>query len=158
MVLPESTPLLEAIERFRVQSTRMAVIVDEYGVLLGIVTRTDLLEAIAGDLPDVGEEPEVLEELDGTYVMAGRMPGEEAFIRLNIVNSPKGDVHTVAGFAIAVLGRIPCVDDTFCWEGHRFQIVDMDGPRLKKTRVDKGAGCVPAVTENSRENRIRRRR
>jgi putative hemolysin len=137
LVLPDSAPLLQAIERFKAQPARVSVIVDEYGVLQGIVTRTDLLEAIAGDLPDVGEEPQVLEQEDGTFVMDGRMAADEAFICLNIGRRPEGDFHTFAGFAIAVLGKIPAIGDQFLWEGRRFQITGMDGPRVNKIRVER---------------------
>lgn len=139
LALPESTPLLQAIERFKTQPARVGVIVDEYGALQGMVTRTDLLEAIAGDLPDVGEEPELLEREDGTFLMDGRMPADEALIRLNIGRTPERDFHTVAGFAIAVLGKIPTVGDQFTWEGWRFEIVGMDGPRISKVLVSRGS-------------------
>lgn len=139
LILPESTPLLHAIERFKAQPARVGVIVDEYGVFQGIVTRTDLLEAIAGDLPDVGEEPEVVEQEDGTVLMDGRMAADEALIHLNIGRRPEGDFHTFAGFAIALLGRIPTVGDQFTWEGRRSEIVDMDGPRIRKILVSKAS-------------------
>ena len=139
LALPESTPLLQAIERFKTQPARVGVIVDEYGALQGMVTRTDLLEAIAGDLPDVGEEPELLEREDVTFLMDGRMPADEALIRLNIGRTPERDFHTVAGFAIAVLGKIPTVGDQFTWEGWRFEIVGMDGPRISKVLVSRGS-------------------
>jgi putative hemolysin len=137
LVLPESTPLLQAIERFKAQPARVGVIVDEFGALQGIVTRTDLLEAIAGDLPDVGEEPELREQEDGTFIIDGGMAADEAFIRLNIGRRPKGNFHTVAGFAIATLGKIPVTGDQFACQGWRFQIADMEGPRIKKVIVSR---------------------
>jgi putative hemolysin len=140
LVLPESTRLLPAIERFKSRPARVGVIVDEYGTVVGIVTRTDLLEAIAGDLPDVGEEPEVIEQDDGTLVIDGSMAADEAFMRLNMVQRPNGEFHTIAGFAIAVLGKIPVVGDQFSWEGLRFRVADMAGPRIKKILVRRMGG------------------
>lgn len=132
LAFPESTPILKAIERFKAQPARVGVIVDEYGALQGIVTRTDLLEAIAGELPDVGEEPDFREQEDGSIVIDGRMAADEAFVRLSVGRKPEGEFHTVAGFAIALLGKIPVVGDQFTWEGWKFEIVDMDGTRIRK--------------------------
>lgn len=67
------------------------------------------------------------------------MPADEALIRLNIGRTPERDFHTVAGFAIAVLGKIPTVGDQFTWEGWRFEIVGMDGPRISKVLVSSGS-------------------
>ncbi len=148
LVFPESTPVLQAIERFKAQPVRVGIVVDEYGALQGIVTRTDLLESVAGDLPDVGEEPEIRARKDGTFLIDGKMAADEAFIRLDIGRRPEGDFHTVAGFAIAVLGEIPAAGDDFSWEGWRFQIVDMTGPRVKKvlaTRKPEGGAAGPAA-------------
>jgi len=137
LVLPESMPVLLAFERFKFQRARLGVVVDEYGLLQGIVTRTDLLEAIAGDIPEVGEEPEITEQEDGSFVVDGRTAADEAFLRLGIDRGPEGDFHTVAGLAMLMLGKIPSVSDNFIWEGWRFQVAEMDRQRIKKVIVSR---------------------
>ena len=137
LILPESMPILYVLERFKSRPVRMGIIVDEYGLLKGIVTRTDLLEAIAGEIPGVGEESEVLEQDDSTLRIDGRMAADEAFIRLGISRRPEGNYHTIAGFAIFRLGRIPVVGDHFTWEGWRFEIAEMDRQRIRKVLVSR---------------------
>jgi CBS domain containing-hemolysin-like protein len=137
LVLPESMPVLSAFERFKFQRARLGIIVDEYGSLAGIVTRTDLLEAIAGDIPDLGEEPEIVERDDGTFIIDGMTPVDEVFIRLDTSRRPEGDFHTLAGFALVMLRRIPEVGDHFRWEQWRFQIVEMDRQRISKVHVSR---------------------
>jgi magnesium and cobalt exporter, CNNM family len=111
----------------------LATILDEYGALQGIITQTDLLEAIAGDLPDVeGEEPEVIEREDGSLLIDGMMSAQDAFDRLGLKTRPEGDFHTVAGFALFQFGRLPHVGERFDYEGWRFEVVDLDGRRIDK--------------------------
>ena len=90
-------------------------IVDEYGVLQGIVTQTDLLEAIAGDLPDVeDEEPDVIEREDGSLLIDGMMSSQAALDRLGVrMRSADRDFRTVAGFALFQLGHLPEVGEHF---------------------------------------------
>ena len=113
---------------------RLAIIVDEYGSLQGIVTQTDLLEAIAGDLPDVeGEEPDIVEREDGSLLIDGMMPAHDAFEHLGVKTPPEeGDFHTIAGFALSELGHLPEAGEAFTYEGWRFEIADMDGLRIDK--------------------------
>jgi len=133
LVVHEGTPLLKVLEHFKTKPVRMAVIVDEYGSLEGIVTQTDLLEAIAGDIPnEEGDEPEVTEREDGSLLIDGMMAAGDAFDRLGIRDRPDEDFHTIAGFSLFRLGRIPAVGDHFEWDGWRFEIVDMDGRRIDK--------------------------
>jgi CBS domain containing-hemolysin-like protein len=132
LVSTEFTPILQAIERFKAQPVRVGIVVDEYGTLQGIITRTDLLESIAGELPDAGEEADIQEGDNGQLIINGKMPIDEAMIHLNIARKPDGDFHTVAGCAIELLGRIPAIGDEFTWEGWSFRIMEMDGPRVSK--------------------------
>lgn len=137
LIVLESTTVFKVLEKFREAPVRLAIVVDEYGSLEGIVTQTDLLEAIAGDLPDVeGEEPDITELDDGSLLFNGMMPAHEALDRLGI-RSPATDgaFHTVAGFALFQLGHLPDVGEAFVWEDWHFEIVDLDGRRIDKIRV-----------------------
>ncbi|MGV6871274.1 hemolysin family protein [Pseudochelatococcus sp. B33] len=137
LVVHEATPFLRVLEQFKQRPVRLAVIVDEYGGVEGIVTQTDLLEAIAGELPSVDdEEPSVVERADGSLLIDGMMPAYEAFERLGLRDPPPGgDFHTIAGFVLHELGRIPNVGDAVEWRNWRFEVVDMDGRRVDKLLV-----------------------
>jgi putative hemolysin len=137
LVVHESTTIFKVLDQFKRSPVRLAIIVDEYGILEGIVTQTDLLEAIAGNLPtSADEEPDVVEREDGSLLIDGMMAAPEAFDRLGIRDRKiTGDFHTAAGFVLSQLGHLPDVGETFSWEGWRFEIVDMDGHRIDKLLV-----------------------
>jgi putative hemolysin len=133
IAVPEPMPIFRVLEQFKTAPVRLATILDEYGVLQGIVTQTDLLEAIAGELPEVeGEEPGIVERDDGSLLIDGMMSAPDAFDRLQFRKRPEGDFHTVAGFALATLGHLPEVGESFDYEGWHFEIVDLDGRRIDK--------------------------
>jgi CBS domain containing-hemolysin-like protein len=134
LVVHESAPIFTVLEQFKKAPVRMVTIVDEYGILQGIVTQTDLLEAIAGELPDVeGEEPRVTEREDGSLLIDGMMYAPDALDRLGVRMRPADSgFHTIAGFALSRLGHLPDVGEHFEYEGWRFEIVDMDGRRIDK--------------------------
>ena len=137
LVVHEATPFLRVLDQFKQRPVRLAVIVDEYGGVEGIVTQTDLLEAIAGELPGMDDdEPSVVERTDGSLLIDGMMPAHEAFDRLGLRDLPAGgDFHTIAGFVLHELGRIPNVGDAVEWRNWRFEVVDMDGRRVDKLLV-----------------------
>lgn len=137
LVVHESSTIFRVLDQFKRSPVRLALIVDEYGILEGIVTQTDLLEAIAGNLPDTaGEEPDVVERADGSLLIDGMMAAPEAFDRLGIRDRKvAGDFHTAAGFVVSRLGHLPDVGEQFSWEGWRFEVVDMDGHRIDKLLV-----------------------
>lgn len=134
LVVHESSTILRVLEQFKRSPARLALIVDEYGILEGIVTQTDILEAIAGNIPEeAGEEPEVVERADGSLLIDGMMAAPDVFDRLGIRDrKAAGDFHTAAGFVLSRLGHLPEVGEQFSWEGWRFEVVDMDGHRIDK--------------------------
>jgi putative hemolysin len=134
LVVHESARIFKVLEQFKKAPVRMATIVDEYGILQGIVTQTDLLEAIAGELPDVeGDEPDIIERADGSLLMDGMMSAREAFDHLGMrVRATDSGFHTIAGFALLRLGHLPDVGEHFDYEGWRFEIGAMDGRRIDK--------------------------
>jgi CBS domain containing-hemolysin-like protein len=133
VIVHEGTRIFRVLDRFKKAPVRLAIVVDEYGTLEGIVTQTDLLEAVAGDLPEMeGEEPDIVECQDGSLLIDGLMPAHEAFSRLGLRRRPGGDFHTIAGFALFELEHLPEVGERFDYGGWRFQIVDMDGRRIDK--------------------------
>jgi putative hemolysin len=133
LVVHEAMKIFKVLEQFKKAPVRLATIVNEYGVLEGIVTQTDLLEAIAGDLADVeGEEPDMVERDDGSLLIDGMMSAQDAFDRLNLRTRPAEGFHTFAGFVLQRLGHLPKVGEQFDHEGWRFEVVDLDGRRIDK--------------------------
>jgi putative hemolysin len=139
--IPDSISALQLLDQFQRSSTHLAVVTDEYGEIEGITTPIDILKAIAGELPELGsrERAEALARGDGSWLIDGHMPIEELQRRLNRRDLVGRDYHTVAGFVLARLGRIPKAGDTLTWRDLRIEIVDMDGVRIDKillTRTD----------------------
>ncbi len=139
LVVHEATPVLRLLEMFRENPVHMAVVVDEYGVLEGIVTPTDILTAIAGELPEDAtdmQEESAVQRGDGSWLMDG-MLGIHEVERLLERKDMRGeeDFETLAGFVLSRLGHIPQTGEHFEWGGLRFEIVDMDGRRIDRVLV-----------------------
>ncbi|WP_448954783.1 hemolysin family protein [Labrys neptuniae] len=134
LIVHEAMSILKVLEQFKRAPVRLAVIVDEYGSLEGIVTQTDLLEAMAGEMAEAeGEEPDIVERQDGSLLIDGMMPAYAAFDRLQMQSRPQDrDFHTIAGFAISQLGHLPEEGEQFDYGGWIFEIIDMDDRRIDK--------------------------
>lgn len=141
----ESRTIFNVLEEFKQRPVRIAVIFNEYGNFEGIVTQTDLLEAIAGDLPDIeGEEPGIIERDDGSFLIDGMMPAYETFNHIGIKDkSIHGDFHTIAGFALVQFGRLPKVGEVFFYDGWYFKVVSMNRRRIDKLLVQKTSTFKP---------------
>jgi magnesium and cobalt exporter, CNNM family len=132
--IPDSISVLQLLDQFQRSSTHLAVVTDEYGEIEGITTPIDILKAIAGELPELGsrERPEATQRADGSWLVDGHLPIEELQRRLNRRDMAGRDYHTVAGFVLARLGRIPKAGDMLTWRDLKVEIMDMDGVRIDK--------------------------
>jgi putative hemolysin len=138
LVIHEGMPVLRLLEMFRQSSVHMAIVVDEYGGFEGMVTPTDILGAIAGELPEHEDlqEPDAVRREDGSWLLAGTMPVEEVERLLGRKGMASNeDFHTLAGFILWQLGRMPAIGETMEWEGLRFEIIDLDGRRIDRVLV-----------------------
>jgi putative hemolysin len=140
LIVPESMPALEVLERFRDRSSNAAMVVDEYGGIQGFVSLHDLMEAITGDLAVTQESSgEVVRLNEGCWSFDGALPAHEVRDILE-VDSPlpgeeQGEFETLGGFLMSRLERIPDIGDETDWAGFRFEVVDMDGRRVDRVMV-----------------------
>jgi putative hemolysin len=134
----ESTRALEVLDKFRAAGQHMALVVDEYGVVAGLVTLHDVMEAMVGEVPTV-EEPQdaaVVQREDGSWLLDGMLPKAELMRLLGLRDLPEAEEYsTLGGFVMERLGRIPAVSDHFEYGGLRFEVMDMDGHRVDKVLV-----------------------
>jgi putative hemolysin len=134
LFLYEGTPALNVLNLFKTSGVHFAVVLDEYGAVRGLLTLTDILAAIVGDLPagEGLEQPSAVHRDDGSWLLDGAMAIDDFKGLLGITDLPEGDYQTLAGWVIERLGRIPQAADSFEWGGWRYEVVDMDGHRVDK--------------------------
>ena len=127
---------MELLEHFRARSGRMVLVVDEYGVVQGIMTPRDLLEAITGELqPGTDTDAWAVQRDDGSWLLDGLMPVSELKARLNIRDLPeeeRGLYNTLAGLLMSESGRLPAQAERIACAGWIFEIIDLDGKRIDK--------------------------
>ena len=136
LLVPETVLALKVLDMLRSEGAQLAVVVDEYGTTQGVVTVTDILEAITGELPEPGEEPEMSlhRREDGSWLVDGAYPIDEFEDRVGLrgLRGDDADFETVAGFVLHHLGSLPRLGESFEAAGGRFEVVDLDGRRIDK--------------------------
>ncbi len=142
LFVPESTRGLKVLESFKQSSTHIVLVVDEYGVIQGLVTVNDILIELVGDIPSIyePEEPMAVQRDDGSWLLDGMLPVEdffELFDMEKIGEEQERNYNTMGGFVITQLGRIPSAADHFEWNRLRFEVMDMDGNRVDKVMVSR---------------------
>lgn len=145
-VVPDQLDAMDALRKLQQSEVPMAVVHDEYGHLEGIVTTSDMLEALAGAFvshQDEGDSPLLVEREDGSLLVSGLMPADALAARLDITFSDDREFATVAGYVLAVLKKVPRESEFFTDQGWRFEVVDMDGLKIDKllvSRIEDEAG------------------
>lgn len=138
--VPESKSTLEMLELFKQSGQHMALVIDEFGGMHGLVTMTDIMEALVGEIrgPGLPEEPESIRLESGAWLLDGRLPLQEFMEHLDIRELPEEaeeGFDTLGGFVMAMLGRIPAEGDSFEYTDKRFEVEKMDGKRVDQVRV-----------------------
>lgn len=141
LYVPESISGMELLETFRKSDAALAMVVDEYGAILGLVTPHDVLEAIAGEFkPDAPEDAQIIQKGENCYEVDGLLPIPELKDLLDIDEVPDEDKDrytTVAGMVIFLLERLPRTGDRVKWDGWEFRVMVMDGRRLDRILITK---------------------
>ncbi len=138
--VPENMPALKALDNIQTSGVHLAMVVDEFGGILGMVTDYDILEAIVGEIPEDGADTDYLavQREDGSWLFDGLIVIDELKDILHLHDMP-GEEHaayqTLSGFVMSELGRIPKTGAKFAYEGYEFEVVDMDGRRVDRVLV-----------------------
>jgi CBS domain containing-hemolysin-like protein len=140
LVVHEGMNALQVLGQLRRHPIPMAVVVDEYGGVEGIVTAADVLASIAGELADTTDArtPEIIQESGGVWLLDGSLPLEEVRDTIQCEDLPRGEgYHTLAGLVLNQLGEIPNGGERFALAGYQFEVAGMDGHRIEQVRVSR---------------------
>ncbi|MGZ8197945.1 MAG: hemolysin family protein, partial [Burkholderiales bacterium] len=141
LYIPETLTVTEVLASFKKHRSRMALIVNEYGELQGLVTMNDIMQALVGDIGtvDEAEESDIVRREDGSWLIDGGVTVDRFKDALEVEETlpeeDTGSYNTLGGFAMLQLGRVPQIADSFEWGGLRFEVVDMDRNRVDKLLV-----------------------
>jgi CBS domain containing-hemolysin-like protein len=138
MVVPETKSVLDLIREFQQRRRQMAIVVDEYGSTVGLVTAEDAIEQLTGELEDEFDSPAlpVLTTTGGALLMDGVVNLRDLETQTQWSLPRDGGVETLAGFFLMRLGHIPKEGESIIYEGRRLTVVEMDNRRIAKIRVE----------------------
>ncbi|MBL8018261.1 MAG: HlyC/CorC family transporter [Leptospirales bacterium] len=139
--LPESVRAFKALEIMRDAKRHLALVADEYGGVEGIITISDIIESLVGNLPsgDRADEQMIVTRPDGSWLIDGMTGVQDLKRILSVSDLPEEEsgFETMAGLVMAKMGRIPGVADSFEWGGYRFEVIDMDRHRIDRVLVSR---------------------
>lgn len=140
LLIPENMKALQVMELFKRKHIHMGIVIDEYGAVQGLVTVTDILEAIVGDMPEIHdkEEKQIIRRDKNTWYLDGLLSTadyKEYFKGATLPDEKEGGFNTIGGFVMHKLGKVPTSGDRFTLGQYRFEVVDMDGNRVDKVML-----------------------
>lgn len=150
-IILESMRALDALDILKDSPVPMALVQDEYGHFVGVVTPADILEAIAGAF-HTGEgppEPDAVQRDDGSWLISGSMPADELAELLGLSTQRTADYHTAAGMILSAMRKLPGVGEVVDVQGWRFEVLDMDGRRIDKLLATRLASAHRVVRHRS---------
>jgi putative hemolysin len=135
--VPESVSALKAFASLKAGDAKSALILDEYGGVAGLISLSDLIESIVGDIPGASgdEEPEIVRRQDGSFLVDGSLHMDRFAQELGLGEVAVGDYDTVAGLVLDLMGKIPRAGDACSWDAFRIEVLDMDANRIDKLLV-----------------------
>ncbi|HVH29339.1 MAG TPA: hemolysin family protein [Vicinamibacterales bacterium] len=142
LFVPETMTLMKLLEQFKRTHLPVALVVDEFGDIEGLVSMTDVISSIVGDLPaDPTDEPMIVRRDDGSWLLDGALDLDVVMRTLETDSLGEDDdrrhFHTLGGLAMAAIGRVPRTGDVFSRGVYRFEVVDMDGNRVDRVLVSR---------------------
>jgi len=145
MIVPESMPLDQVLDEARRRHSQMALVVDEFGTFVGLVTLEDVLEQIVGEIQDEydREEKAAYRESEDALLVEGSVTLRGLAQEYQIVLPRGAGYETLAGFVLARLGAVPKGGESFIYDGRRYTVVQMEGRRVAKVRIQRLPGNAP---------------
>ena len=136
--LPENQSVYNALEQFKEARVKYGIVTDEFGGIQGIVTLKDIMEGLIGQVPEVGEEAEIVQRADGSWLVDGQYNFYDFLEYFDMEDLyAEHDYNTLSGLILEILERVPKTGETLTWLTFEFEIVGMDGARIDKVLVKK---------------------
>jgi CBS domain containing-hemolysin-like protein len=157
LVVPETKTVLDLIREFQQRRRQMAIVVDEYGSTVGLVTAEDAIEQLTGELEDEFDLPTlpVLATASGALLMDGGVNLRDLEIQMQWDLPREGGVETLAGFLLMRLGHIPKEGESIIHDGRRLTVVEMDSRRIAKIRVEPIKEEKPAASDPAAKGSVK---
>ncbi len=139
-IIPENMKALTALEEFKANKTKIAIVVDEYGAVQGLITQSDLFDSIVAEhnLPDDENEISIIQRNENSFLVDALLPFEE-FLQYfevdDVAAEDRTGFHSLGGFILHLSKEIPATGDSFFWKNFQLEVVDMDGNRIDKILI-----------------------
>ena len=147
LIVPDRLTLSEVLEQFRQVHEDFAVIVNEYSLVVGVVTLNDVMSTVMGDLVGPADEELIVRRDENSWLIDGVTPIEDVLRVLSLDDLPHaGDYETLAGFLMVMLRRVPRRTDSVAWGGYKFEVLDVDSYRIDQVMVTRLPQATPEVS------------